>query len=258
MKILRISLLTAVLSFLYLPVLVLVLYSFNASRFAAGWEGFSLKWYEAMFRSQENVRALVNTGIVSVVSTLISTLLGTLLALGLYRYRFRGKEWVETLLYLPVIVPEMVTAVSMLAFFVALQVTLGKTTVILAHIAFQISFVTLTVRGRLQHFPANLIEAARDLGAGTQALGREVLWPLLRPGIISGALLAFSLSVDDFLITYFTAGVGDSTLPVRMYALIRRGVTPEVNALSALMLMVSFLTLFISLRTVRAATEAPR
>ncbi|MDX1906531.1 MAG: ABC transporter permease [Bacteroidia bacterium] len=247
----RISILLVTLLFLYLPVLVLVIYSFNDARLSMQWSGFTLRWYGELFSSREHVRAILNTLTVSLTSTLVATVLGTLLAWGLYRYQFRGKRWLETLVYLPVVIPDILMAVALLLFYAVLQARLGKTTIILSHISFQVSFVVLTVRGRLLHFPYELVEAARDLGAGVWATLREVYWPLLRPGILSGAALAFSLSVDDFIITYFTAGGGDSTLPVYIYSMIRRGVTPEINALSTLMLVVSFLALWASARYVR-------
>lgn len=236
------------LAFLYAPVVVLVLYSFNSARFSAEWSGFTLMWYERLLSSTETAAALRNTLIVSTTSTLIAALLGTLLAIGLHLHRGRGRGALETLLYLPVVVPDIVIGVATLAFYVAVHLPLGRVSIILAHIAFQISFVALVVRGRLQDFPRSLLEAARDLGASRLQTLRFVLLPLLRPGIAAGALLAFALSVDDFVITYFTAGAGASTLSVRIYSMVKRGVTPDINALSTLMLLVTLTLLVAALR----------
>jgi spermidine/putrescine transport system permease protein len=225
------------LAFLYAPVLVLVVYSFNASRFSALWQGFTLDWYARLFQSDETAAALRNTLVVSVTATLASTLLGTLLAVGLHLRSFRGRAWVDLLLYLPVIAPDIIMGVSLLAFYVALHLPLGRLTIILAHVSFQLSFVALVVRARLQDFPPSLIEAARDLGASESRALRRVLLPIAAPGILAGALIALALSIDDFVVTYFTAGAGASTLPIRIYSMVKRGVTPDVNALSTLLLV---------------------
>lgn len=251
------SVLYATIAFLYAPVAVLVLYSFNESRFSAAWTGFTLQWYARLFDSPETVAALRNTLIVSSISTLFATALGTLLALGLYLHRIRGRGVIETLLYLPVVVPDIVIGVATLAFYVAIRFPLGHASIILAHVAFQLSFVALVVRARLQDFPGSLIEAARDLGAGRWQTFRHVLLPLLRPGIVAGALIALALSIDDFVITYFTAGAGASTLPIRIYAMVKRGVTPDINALSTLMLVTTLALLATALRTTRRGTQQP-
>jgi spermidine/putrescine transport system permease protein len=242
--------------FLYLPLLLLLAYSFNRARLSMSWEGFTLRWYGELFRSSEYRRALQNTLIVSLTSTAASTLLGTLLAWGLHRYRFPGKGGLELLVYLPVLIPDILMAVALLLFFSVIRFDLGKPAIILSHVSFQISFVVLTLRGRLRHFPSELVEAAQDLGAGRWQVLRQVHWPFLRPGILAGAALAFSLSVDDFIVTYFMAGGGDSTLPVLVYSMIRRGVTPQINALSVLLLALSFLLLWASARQSRRRAEA--
>lgn len=244
-----------VLAFLYAPIAVLVLYSFNDSRFSAAWQGFTLRWYARLFQSPETAAALVNTLIVSIPSTLVATVLGTLLAVGLHFYRFPGRGMVELLLFLPVVLPDILMGVSLLAFYVAAHIPLGRLSIILAHISFQVSFVALVVRGRLQEFPPALLEAARDLGADQLRAFRHVVLPLLKPGILAGALIAFALSVDDFVITYFTAGAGASTLPIRIYSMVRRGVTPDINALSTLMLVFTLFVVALALRLQRAGAE---
>lgn len=234
-------------AFFYLPVIVLAVYSFNESRFGMAWEGFTLRWYAQVFRSPDVRSAVNNTLIVSLTSTALSTVLGALLAIGLHLYSFRGRRLVDTLIYLPVIVPDVILGVALLGFYVTVHLTLGRLSIILAHISFQISFVALVVRARLQAFPVELLEAARDLGAGPYETLRRVILPLSAPGIAAGALIAFTLSVDDFLTTYFTAGAGASTLPLRIYSMVKRGVTPEVNAVSTLLLAFTLLTLSLGL-----------
>jgi spermidine/putrescine transport system permease protein len=241
----------ATLLFLYAPIAVLIVYSFNESRLSAEWTGFTLQWYRRLFESPETAAALRNTLIVSTISTLCATALGTLLAIGLHLHRVRGRGLIEMLLYLPVVVPDIVIGVATLAFYVAIGFPLGHASIILAHIAFQLSFVALVVRSRLQEFPLSLIEAARDLGADRWQTFRHVLLPILRPGIVAGALIALALSIDDFVITYFTAGAGGSTLPIRIYAMVKRGVTPDINALSTLMLVTTLALLVVALRTTR-------
>jgi spermidine/putrescine transport system permease protein len=238
----------ATVVFLYAPVVVLVVYSFNESRFSARWTGFTLDWYARLFDSVETASALRNTLVISSVATLCATALGTMLAIGTHLHRIRGRALIDLMLYLPVVVPDIIAGVATLAFYVSIHMPLGRVSVILAHIAFQISFVALVVRGRLQDFPPALIEAARDLGASRWQTLRHILLPLLRPGIAAGALIALALSIDDFVVTYFTAGAGASTLPIRIYSMVKRGVTPDVNALSTLLLVATLVLLFGALR----------
>ena len=241
----------ATVAFLYLPIAVLVLYSFNDSRFSAQWSGFTLDWYGRLFSSAETAAALRNTLVISTTSTICATVLGTLLAIGLHLYRAPGRGLIELLLYLPIVVPDIIAGVATLALYVTVHFPLGRVSVILAHIAFQVSFVALVVRGRLHDFPPALIEAARDLGAGRLQTLRHVVLPLLRPGIVAGALIAFALSIDDFVITYFTAGAGSSTLSIRIYSMVKRGVTPDVNALSTLLLVTTLVLMVVAMRVRR-------
>lgn len=245
------AVLWATLIFLYAPVAVLVVYSFNEARFGARWTGFTLDWYARLFDSAATADALRNTLIVSTVSTLCAAVLGTLLAVGLHLHRIRGRGLAELLIYLPVVVPDIIIGVATLAFFVAIGFPLGRASIILAHIAFQVSFVALVVRSRLQDFPPSVLEAARDLGASRLQTLRYVLLPLLRPGIAAGALVAFALSVDDFVVAWFTAGAGASTLPIRIYSMVKRGVTPDVNALSTLMLLTTVTLVAIAVSRMR-------
>ena len=237
--------------FLYGPILILIIFSFNASRMAFTWRGFTLSWYPVLFRNEAIMAALKNSLIVSGVATVISTIFGTMAALAMERYDFWGKLPFDALLYLPIIIPDIAMAVMLLMFFVLVSFQLSLTTIIIAHIAFNISFVAVVVRARLARFDETLEEAAQDLYADNWQTFRKVTLPLLMPGILGGALLAFTLSLDDFVITFFTAGPGSTTLPLRIYSMVKLGVTPEVNALSSMMLIVSMVLVFVSFRLQR-------
>lgn len=237
----------AIFAFFYLPILILIIYSFNANRSVGLWTGFTLDWYRVLWQD-ELIRNAISVSLwVAFWSTLISTLLGTLAAMALERYRFPGRITYDAILYLPIIIPDIVMALSTLLFFVILAIPLSRTTILIAHIAFNISFVAVVVRARLANMDKRLEEAAADLGADELTIFRRITLPLLMPGIISAALLAFTLSLDDFVITFFVAGPGSTTLPVRVYAMIKFGVTPEVNAVSTLMLLGSTLLVIVSL-----------
>lgn len=224
--------------FLYLPIGVLVVYSFNASRLNAVWTGFTLDWYSELWRDFAIWAAASNSLIIGVASAVISTVIGTLAAFALHRYSFRGKGAFEAFLQLPIVIPEIVMGVSLLAFFVLIKIPLGLATVTIAHVAFSISFVTVVVRARLHSFDFSLEEAAMDLGANRWQTFFKVTLPLIAPGVAAGFLIALTLSLDDFIIAFFTAGAGSTTLPMQVYSMMRFGVTPKVNALSTLILAV--------------------
>jgi spermidine/putrescine transport system permease protein len=253
--------------FLWIPILVLIVFSFNDSRANAVWRGFTLRWYEGLvagqFGDQPNfntanlIAALQRSLIVGAVSTAISTVLGTMVALGLDRYRVRGKRFIELLLYLPVVIPEITLGLSLLIFFssgfgalrrvLGLDVTLNLWTIIIGHVVFSLPFVAIAVRSRLAGMTRSLEEAARDLGADEWRTFRYVTLPLLMPGILAGALLAFTLSLDDFIITFFTQGPGTTTLPLFVYGMIKFQVTPDINAISTLMVVASVTLVLASL-----------
>jgi spermidine/putrescine transport system permease protein len=237
--------------FLYVPIFILIIYSFNSNRVVGVWQGFSLQWYEQLFRNRAIASALRNSVWVATWSTAISTVLGTLAAMVLERFRFRGRTFYDGVLYLPIIIPDIVMALSTLLFFVMVAMPLSRYTILIAHVAFNISFVAVVVRARLANMDRSLEEAAADLGANEWTTFRRVTLPLLMPGIVAGALLAFTLSLDDFVITFFVSGPGSTTLPVRVYSMIKFGVTPEVNAISTLMLLASTLLVIISLAVQR-------
>ena len=233
--------------FMYAPIVILILFSFNASRYASSWEGFSLRWYQVLFNDRAIGLALRNSLLVALLSTLIATVIGTLAALALERYDFWGKLSFDALLYLPIIVPEIAMAVMLLLFFILTHIRLGLGTVIIAHVAFCMSYVAVVVRARVAGLDRTLEEAAQDLYANEWQTFRRVTLPLIMPGIVSGALLSFTLSLDDFVITFFTTGPGTTTLPIQVYGMIKTGVTPEINALSALMLVASVVLVITSL-----------
>ena len=234
-----------VLLFLYLPIILLVVNSFNASRSGGRWTGFSLKWYEKLFEARDIWRALSNTLLVAFVATIVSTILGTTAALALHKYKGRIQNSHYFLVYTPLVVPEILLGISLLLFFVALKVQLSITTVIIAHITFCLSYVTMAVLACLQNFDSSILEASYDLGADTWTTTRKVMIPVISPGIISGALLAFTLSLDDFVISFFVAGPGSTTLPIHIYSMIRRGSLPLINALSTILLAVTFVFILI-------------
>jgi len=232
--------------YLYAPILVLVVLSFNAGQQATLWGGFSTRWYGVVLGNDDLMRAFRNSLIVASTATLVATALATLAALGTARDRFRGQQAVAGLIGLPLVVPEIVTAVATLLFFVLIGLPLSLLTVILAHIVFCIPFAYLPIRARLQDMDPTLEDAAMDLYADRVQTFRRITLPLLWPGVLSGAMLAFIISLDDFVITYFVSGAGATTLPVYIFGMIRIGISPEVNAVSALMLLVSILFVALS------------
>lgn len=242
--------------FLYIPIVVLVIFSFTRDEFGVRWTGFTLDWYVRLFNDRRMMGAAANTLYVAVASTAVSTVLGTLTALAMERFRFRGRGAVDSLLYLPIVIPEIVMAVALLAFsalfFEIMRLVTGVnmrrslTTVTLAHIAFSISFVVIVVRTSLKNFDMRLEEAAADLGADRWRIFWRITFPLILPGIVGGALLAFTLSLDDFIISLFLSGPGTSLLPVEVYNKVRRAVTPEINAISTLMLLLSMVLVVLS------------
>ncbi len=234
------ALASAILLFLYLPIVVLVVNSFNESRFGGVWTGFSLKWYEKLWYEKAIWTALTNSLVVAFTSTFVATVLGTLAALALYKYRGFLQKTHWGLIYVPLIIPDILMGVSLLLFFVSLKISLGLFTVFLAHTTFCISYVTMLVRSRLQNFDQALVEAAYDLGASSWDAFWRVIIPYLSPAILAGALLSFTLSIDDFVITFFVVGPGVTTLPIYVYSMIKFGSPPLINALATIMLVVTF------------------
>ena len=239
-------------AFLYVPLLIVVVYSFNDSRLNAEWVGFTLDWYRKLAADEEMLTAAGNSLMIGVVASLVSTVLGTMAGVAMHRHRLRV---LPILVVAPIAIPEILMGVSLLIFFVLVNFTLGLVSVALAHIAFCIGFVAIVVRARLAGMDESLTEAARDCGASPARAFRHVTLPLIMPGVIAGALMAFTLSIDDFVITFFTAGAGTVTLPLQIYSMIKIAVTPEVNAVSTLLML---LTLVLIVLAAKLAPDALR
>ena len=246
-----VTLAALVYGFLHLPILVLVLFSFNGSKFSAEWRGFTLEWYHRLAERADVIRGLEISLVVGAISTVIAAALGTLVALALARQRFRGRTALEGFLYVPIVTPEIVVGISLLLLFAAVGLSLGISTIVIAHVAFSLSFVVVVVRARLAGMDATLEEAALILGADEITTFRRVTLPQLWPGVVAGALLAFILSFDDFVITSFVAGSGSSTLPIVVYGMARRNVEPSINAISTIILVVTTASLYLAERVSR-------
>lgn len=245
------------LSFLYAPIVMLVLFSFNDSRMSASWRGFTFRWYEELASDYTLLAALQNSLIVALASTTIATVLGVAGAVGLERLPLRGRRIVEGAIVLPLVVPEVMMGVSLLLFFVMVKVPLSLLTVTIGHAAFNLPVVMVTVRARLRRLDPRLEEAARDLGATAWQAFRRVTLPLLMPAILGGVLMAFTISLDDFIVTFFTAGAGSTTLPLKVYSMIKSGVSPVINALSAVLVLVSMTLIALALALQRERARQP-
>jgi spermidine/putrescine transport system permease protein len=239
------SVASLVYAFLYVPLAIVVAFSFNDSRLNAEWVGFTLHWYDVLFHDEQMLAAALNSLVIALVASSVSTVLGTLAGYAMYRYRLR---LLPVLVLTPIAIPEILMGVSLLMFFVMLNMTLGLVSIMLSHIAFCIGFVAIVVRSRLSGMDESLTEAARDLGATPVQAFRLVTLPLIMPGIVAGALMAFTLSIDDFVITFFTAGVDATTLPLQIYSMIKIAVTPEVNAISTLLMLLTLVLIVIASR----------
>lgn len=248
-----------VFAFLYLPIIVLVIFSFNSSSLNIVFEQFTFRWYHVLLENRSLLEAFMNTMIVAFTSTIVSTIIGTISAIGIKKYNFIGKEFIQSLLYIPIVIPEIVLGISLLSIYTLFRLDLSLVTLIIAHITFSIPFVIISVRTILDSLPSNLEDASSDLGANKFKTFWYVTLPSIMPGITSGALLAFTLSLDDIIISYFTAGPDSNTLPLKIYSMIKTGITPDVNALSALILVVTIIILMTStvlqLRKLRKETE---
>lgn len=233
----NVAALTLGLAFLYIPILLLVIYSFNESRLVTVWGGFSTRWYGELFRNEPLMRAAWVTIRVAFVTAIFATILGTLAALALTRHgRFRGRALFTGLIYAPMVMPEVITGLSLLLLFVAINLDRGFWTIAVAHTTFAMCFVTVIVQSRLMAFDRTLEEAALDLGAPPWKVFFTITLPIVAPAILAGFLLAFTLSMDDLVIASFTSGPGATTLPMRIYSQVRLGVTPEINAASAILI----------------------
>ena len=236
-----------VFMFLFLPILILVVFSFNTSSLNIMFEGFTLRWYSELFKNPMLLESLWNTLLVAGISTVVSTIIGTISAYGLKKFDFPLKKFINELLYIPIVIPEIVLGISLLCIYALVKIELGMFTLVLSHIAFSIPFVIINVNSVLDTMNPNLEEAASDLGSNRLKTFFYIVLPSLLPGIFSGAQLAFTLSLDDVVISYFTAGPDSNTLPLQVFSMIKTGVTPDVNALITILLLIIFVSLFVSM-----------
>ncbi|MGI5958056.1 MAG: ABC transporter permease [Massiliimalia sp.] len=235
-----------VLAIMYLPVIVVIVYSFNASKSDAVWGGFSLQWYGKMFSNTSLMEALRNSLIVAAISCLLSAVLGTLGAVGLVRSQMKQKNMISNLSMIPIMIPEIIMGMVFLAVFSFLGLPFGMITLIIAHISFCVPYIFLIVKGRLAGMDKSIEEAARDLGASPKRAFWDITLPMVMPAVLSGTLLAFAMSLDDVVISFFVTGPETNTLPIKIYSQIKVGVSPEINALCTVMLLVTFLIVILS------------
>ncbi|HOV16151.1 MAG TPA: ABC transporter permease [Candidatus Cloacimonadota bacterium] len=233
---LNLTIFTLVMVFLYIPILILVVFSFNDSKIVANWQGFTFKYYLLLFKNEQIKLAFEHTILIAVSATVVSTALGVLAALGLENKRFTGKKFLTTLVYIPLMMPDILMGVSLALLFNFLRVGTGMVTVFIAHVTFCLSYTVIVIQSRLEGFDNSLVEAAMDLGAKPWLIFWRIKLPLIMPGIVAAALLAFTLSLDDFIVTFFTSGRGFDTLPIYVEGAIRRGTITTINALSTLMI----------------------
>ncbi len=248
MKWLRRIYIAMVLGFLYIPLAVMVVYSFNASRFSMDWKGFSGEWYLQLWNNTGLLTAALNSLVVAVVSATLSTVLGTLIAFTLTRWRFPSRRVIGATLFVMMMSPDIVIAISLLVLFMLLGLPLGFGTLVLAHVTLCLPFVAIVVQGKLHGFDPVFIEAARDLGAGDFAVFRYIVVPLVTPAVLAGWLLSFTLSLDDVVISFFTTGPTFEVLPLRIYSMVRLGFKPEINALCTIMMAITSLAVIIAYR----------
>lgn len=236
--------------FLYVPIFVIIIYSFNVSKSNSVWAGFTPDWYSKLLTDENVIDALKNSLSIAFFSTMLSCIIGTLGAVGMKKYKFRGKGLIDTLLYVPIVIPEIILGIALLMCFTYVNIPLGMATLVMSHTTFCIPFVFINVKTRLAGFDTALEEAAMDLGASKLTVFRTVTLPLILPGILSGGMLAFALSLDDIIINFFVSGPESTTLPIKIFSMLRFGLSPEINALFALMLSVTLIA-FIGSQKIR-------
>ncbi len=233
-----------VYALLYTPILLVVVYSFNTAKYSTDWRGFTFKWYELLFSNQTLLDSAVNSLIIGALSATLATFLGLFAAVALKRYRFLGRKVLHGSVYVLTVSPDIVMGISLLIFFIALQMELGFLTLLIAHTTLSLPFVIITVLARLSEFDESVVEAARDLGASEWQAFYHIILPIIWPAVVAGWLLAFTLSMDDVLISFFVTGPSFEVLPLKIYSMVRLGMKPDVNALSALMFGVTVLLVF--------------
>lgn len=232
--------------FLYVPILVVVVYSFNSAKTGAAWQGFTTSWFFQLFQDTNVLDALKTSITVAFFSTLVAAIVGTIGAVGMYKYTFKGKGFIDLLLYIPIIIPEIIMGISLMAFFSKLNARFGIGTMVLSNATFCIPYVLIMVKARLAGFDKSIEDAARDLGANGFTVFRTIILPLIFPAVISGAMLSFALSLDDVIINSFVAGPESTTLPLKIFSMLKFGLSPEINALCSLMLLVTLIVLIVS------------
>ncbi|HCY87754.1 MAG TPA: spermidine/putrescine ABC transporter permease PotC [Desulfobacteraceae bacterium] len=255
MALLKRSYLTLVYLFLYIPILVLIVYSFNAAKYATVWKGATLKWYAKLFENEMLMDAMVNSITVAVTSSIVATAIGTLGALAFYRYRFTGRKPLYAMVYTTMMSPDIVMGISLVCLFVILGLKLGFITLLLAHVTFCLPFVIVTVYARISGFDPAVIDAAKDLGAGEFQIFRHIILPMTAPAVAAGWLLSFTLSLDDVIVSFFVTGPEFEILPLKIYSMVRLGVKPEVNALCTLMFIFTLLSVIAAHYLVKEKTK---
>ncbi|RIY32411.1 spermidine/putrescine ABC transporter permease PotC [Psittacicella hinzii] len=246
MKRISITLIIAlVVLFMYLPIAVLVVNSFNANRYGIRWDGFTWRWYEKLFNNQDMINAAIHSLVIGFLAATIVTIIGALVSIAVYRYRFKGKKAVQGLLLLNMITPDVVMAISLLILFIVLGFSLGFVTLLIAHITFCLPYAVIVISSRLQGFDRRMLEAAKDLGAPERVILLKIVLPLIFPAIAASWLLCFIISMDDVIISSFTTGPGYEPLPVRVFSLVKSGVTPDVNAVATIMVLLSIVVVSI-------------
>ena len=238
-RLLRNIFMFVVYAYLYIPIIILVTNSFNEDRYGLSWKGFSWNWYERLFNNDTLIQAAFHSVTIAFFAATLATIVGGLTAIALYRYRFRGKQAVSGMLFIVMMSPDIVMAVSLLALFMVVGISLGFWSLLLAHVTFCLPYVTVTIFSRLNGFDARMLEAAKDLGASEGTILRKIILPLALPAVVSGWLLSFTISLDDVVVSSFVSGVSYEILPLRIFSLVKTGVTPEVNALATIMIVLS-------------------
>ncbi len=238
-RLLRNIFMFVVYAYLYIPIIILVTNSFNEDRYGLSWKGFSWNWYERLFNNDTLIQAAFHSVTIAFFAATLATIVGGLTAIALYRYRFRGKQAVSGMLFIVMMSPDIVMAVSLLALFMVVGISLGFWSLLLAHVTFCLPYVTVTIFSRLNGFDARMLEAAKDLGASEVTILRRIILPLALPAVVSGWLLSFTISLDDVVVSSFVSGVSYEILPLRIFSLVKTGVTPEVNALATIMIVLS-------------------
>ncbi|BAX52885.1 Inner membrane ABC transporter permease protein YdcV [Photobacterium damselae subsp. piscicida] len=245
-RLFKFSFMSVVYAFLYTPIIILIVNSFNASKFGMKWDGFTFKWYEQLVTNDSLMQAAGHSITIAVFSATAAALIGSLTAVALFRYQFKGKKFVTSMLFIVMMSPDIVMAISLLALFLLMGAELGFLTLLLSHITFCLPFVVVTIYSRLKGFDVKMLEAARDLGASEWVILKQIILPLAKPAVAAGWLLSFTLSLDDVIISSFTTGPTYEILPLKIYSMVKVGISPEVNALATIMLVVSLVLVICS------------